>query len=258
MGYAKVIHYGNYVETYDYEGNIRNNGRKKRANEMSGNSEDISAGRKDIAESSQQKEDRRKDNARRSVLAFKRLVAANLGEFNKPILLSLTYAENIESIEQGHEDFNAFARNIRHRFGPQIRYICVAEWQKRGAIHFHTLLWGLSTSLVETERSTRLFASLWKQGFIDLVQTDGSQKIASYLSKYMAKAFLDPRLRGKKAYIASRNILRPVIDKNTLLLPYFYGYKGIDLSTAITLHEKEYETLWLGKGRYKLYQLIHN
>lgn len=110
--------------------------------------------------------------------------------------------------------------------------------------------------LAKTERRTRLVAQMWGQGFVDLVCTDGSHKISGYLSKYMSKTFVDSRLRGKKAFIASRNIKRPVVQKNAMVEPLFFGdLEDIpDLSTALLLKERHYDTVWLGRGRYRLYK----
>jgi len=258
VGYKKLIRYGEFVEIYEYERPVVYNGRKRKSTQNTLGMQDISVCREDIERQKEQKTARRKANIRNSVLAFKRLVLANLGRDSKPLFVSLTYAGITSEIGQGRADFNAFAKNLRNRFGTQIRYICVPEWQKRGAIHFHALIWGLPLGLVASERSTRLVASLWGKGFVDLKETDGHAKIASYLSKYMAKAFLDERLINKKTYIASQNIKRPVVDKNPIMLMYNYGelLKLPDLSTALIDRETSYDTQWLGKANYKRYKLI--
>lgn len=252
-GYSKLIRYGDFVEIFRYERPIVHSGRKKKpVQEPLGMSSD-SILREAIVVEEQQKKARRKSNIRHAVLAFKRLTLANLRVGNEPVLASLTYAGDTQEIGQGHQDFNAFARNLRSRFGKQVQYICVAEWQKRGALHFHALIWGLPHGVAASERHTRVVASLWGQGFVDLRKTDGHPKIASYLSKYMAKAFADPRLAGKKAYVASRGIKRPVVDRNPIML--MYHQRGLidlpDLSTAELLQEKWYMTQWLGQAYYQ-------
>jgi len=259
VGYIKTISYGDTVEIYQYEKDITFNGRRGKKFRNSHYDADLDSAVKDSVRTAEQKQEKRKDNARRTAMVFRRLVSANLGESNCPLLISLTYSENFEDIGLAHKDFNSFARSIRNQFGKEVSYVAVPEFQKRGAIHFHALFWGLdSTSLASTERRTRLVAGLWGKGFVDLVATDGDHKIAGYLAKYMSKTFCDSRLLSKKAYIASRNIKRPVVEKNALLEPLFMG--GLqdipDLSTATLVIEKEYDTVWLGKGRYQLYKTI--
>jgi len=252
MGFTKIVRYGDTLEIYKYEKHAINNRRKKSTTEINDRMSKLSLHREDMQQPEKQEKTRRQSNARHAVLGFKRLVLANLEQFNNPILASLTYAENITDIRQGHKDFHAFARAIRLKFGGSVRYISVAEFQKRGAIHFHTLFWGLPPGLVETERSTRLVAKLWGKGFTDLIQTDGDERISSYLSKYMAKMFTDPRLSGKRAYIASRNVLRPLEDKRAIVIQHFYEN---ELSTRTPLREGNYETQWLGACRFRHYSL---
>lgn len=259
MGYIKTITYGDTVEIYQYEKNITHNGRRGKKFRNSHYDANLDSHVEDRVRSAEQKQEKRKDNARRTSMVFRRLVSANLGQSSCPLLVSLTYAENFTEIGLAHKDFNSFARSVRDQFGKGVSYVAVPEFQKRGAIHFHALFWGLDSSeLAKTERRTRLVARLWGKGFVDLVATDGDYKIAGYLAKYMAKTFCDSRLQSKKAYIASRNIKRPVVEKNAFLEPLFMG--GLqdipDLSTAELVIEKEYDTVWLGKGRYQLYKTL--
>lgn len=260
MGYIKLITYGQHAELYQYEENLKFNGRGGRKAQSTACLQGMGEARADSLQQGEQRIAKRTDNARRTSLLFRRLVSANLGVTSKPLLISLTYAKNLTEIRQGYKDFKAFARLLYTRYGKRVSYIAVPEFQKRGAIHFHALIWGLPTKeLAETERRTRLVAGLWGHGFIDLIETDGDIKISSYLAKYMTKAFLDPRLKNQKSYTTSRNIKRPVTIKNPLLLPLFTGglIYETDLSTAVLLQEKQYMTKWLGKGRYRRYQLIH-
>jgi len=255
VGYTKVISYGDIVELYEYEGNVKTSGRKKRTDEKQSGDTDFSNSGKAVQAEEKQKKVRRKGDVKRALLAFKRLVLSNLGKSDVPVLISLTYAENFKDVRLAHKDFNAFARNVRNKLDKSIRYICVAEFQERGAIHFHSLFWGISDELVREERNTRFFARLWGRGFVDVVKTDGNEKIAGYLAKYMGKTFADIRLGGFRAYNASRNVRRPYVDCSTIVLPYYYGYRGIDLSTATLLREAEYMTQWLGKGRYRKFNI---
>lgn len=256
MGYVKVITYSNLIEVYEYERNLpfRVSKYKQGLAGISAPSEV----RTDIRKQVEQKKARQKPNARRSVLAFKRLVSANLGGFQRPVFLTLTYAKNETDLGRARQDFNSFSSYVRDRFGKQIRFVCVPEFQFRGAIHFHTIFWGLPYSITSTEREFRILASMWGHGFVDLKQTDGNIKIATYLAKYMHKAFEDIRLSNKRAWTCSQNMIRPIEDKNTMINPYYYGYRGIELSTATLLHEREFNTYWLGKGRYRLLENKEN
>lgn len=257
MSYVKSIAYGNNLELYNYEANIKFNGRgggqvqsRVRLSSVApnGDTEDNS----DEGQESQEEKRRRRDNQRRSSMAFRRLVIANLGITDPPVLITCTYAENQSDLRIAYEDWQSFTRTLRNRYGKSFKYIAVPEFQKRGAIHFHALVWGLPTDLYQTERRTRLVASFWRRGFIDMKQTDGKEEIAGYLSKYMSKSQNDMRLSGSQAYRASRNITRPEVDKDTLLLYVEYKYELVD---KVPLIDKTFMTQWLGKGRFRLFKV---
>lgn len=95
-------------------------------------------------------------------------------------------------------------------------------------------------------------AGLWGHGYVDVYQTDGHQKLSTYLTKYMAKTFTDYRLLGQKAYTCSRNLIRPEIMSvsnfglDTLLNDFEVENPEID---------KTYDTHWLGKGRHRIYKI---
>ena len=252
MGYNKFIRYGNIIETFTYErplpileGARRKNTRHAR---IPGATDDASA-----IQRSAEFEGKRKDNANRASMVFRQLVLANLTGTEYPLLLTATYRDNQEDLRIGYRDFGAFIQALRHRFGKEWRYIAVPEFQKRGAVHFHALIWGLPKNIFEEERSTRLFAGLWKHGFIYLKMTDRNEKLSSYLTKYMAKSFVDRRLMNQKAYVCSRNLLRPEIQGGISN----FGMSVLLDEFGVTLPEidNSYDTHWLGKARHRIYKL---
>lgn len=259
MGYTKLVKYGNNIDIYEYEKDLpdyRRNGHKRFSPVDVLPS--VGADGADIKSENKQVSFRRQDNARRAQLAFSRLVKSNLGCSENPLLASFTYATHITDLGQGRKDFASFGRNFRRVFGVGSRYIAVSEFQRSGRLHFHALLWTVGAEkLAKTERHTRLFAGLWRKGFVDLVYTDGNDKLSSYLAKYMGKAFLDSRLFGQKAYITSKNVLRPITERCPLLAPYFYG--GLvdfpDLSTVPTCRDVRYNTYYLGECHFRNFDL---
>jgi len=251
MGYNKVVVSGNILEIYEYDKNIRLFTRPKRKNAVRNDRPLLDT---DGANLLQAREvGKRRDSARRARVAFGRLVRSNLVGAERPILLTLTYAENVQSLKLGYRDFTSFVQALRYHLGQDFKYVSVPEFQKRGALHFHALVWGLPEALVLRERSDRFLAKLWSKGFIFLTQTDGNEKLSHYLTKYMSKAYLDPRLKGCKAYVGSRNLMRPTSMAGVSpLWPILDEYK---LSPDMLLRSVEYMTQWLGKGRYRRYQI---
>jgi len=217
---------------------------------------------------------RRADNARRARENFRRLVAANLGRDGNPALLTLTVYRGL-STATAFLYLRELFRTLRDIGYRDLRYISVVEFQKRGSIHFHVLVWGLPYEIVCThkrghahavclnrgkcERSTRNIQRLWMAGYCDLHTTDGSPKLASYMAKYLFKEMLREgedttsknTKRSYKAYSASRNIMRPV-QVAAGAVYYLLDQVGVDKSPV---QQKEYDTQWLGRANYKRYQM---
>lgn len=238
-GHLKVIQSGRVIEIYRYENPayIPHKPRKKKT--WRTNTESIG---------------RRRDNIHRQRKSFVRLVRANLFSDFVPSLLTLTMQE-IAPLPHCNGLFKEFINLLRERFDG-IKYIAVPEFQKRGAVHYHLIVWGLPDEIVLNERESRYLQILWGHGFVDIIKTDGSPRLASYLSKYMTKVLDDPRMARKKAYMTSRAILRPSIHKGKgakTVLSYAKEIWDLDLSTAIPCYEREFQTEWLGGGLYKMY-----
>jgi len=251
MGYNKVIVSGTLIETYEYERELHQSGKKYRAKQgvLDDRVMGDSGANKQQAESVRKKNKRRPDNAKRAAVVFRRLVAAQLDGVACPLLITLTYARNETSLKVGYSDFRRFIQLARRQFGLDFKYIAVPEFQRRGAVHFHALFWGLPEEVLGQERHTRLVAKLWGCGFVFLKQTDGDRKIAAYLAKYMSKAYLDDRLAGLKAFTSSQNLIRPVaVGRNGPLWPVFEDLKVIP---SHQLKESSYDTQWLGRCIYK-------
>ena len=82
--------------------------------------------------------------------------------------------------------------------------------------------------------------------------TDGNQRLSSYLTKYMAKSFTDHRLMNQKAYVRSRNLIKPVIASvSNFGLDAFLDEAGAGTPEI----DKSYDTHWLGRGRHRIYKI---
>jgi len=260
MDYTKVLYYADIVEVTSYERHPRPT--RKRIGRPSEDDADVhelvSSGSSTSITEKPTKIRTEKD-ARRSVLDFRRLCIANFAAFGNPVWSSFTYGANQCDVDIARADWLAFTQRSRRTFGPKFRYIAVTEFQQRGAVHYHAFLWGISEALVAAERTTRLVAGLWGKGYVDLINTDGSGKLATYMSKYAGKNFIDSRLAGRRAYISSRNVVRPIVDRGAVLGMYFHNGdlpSLPDLSTGVILHESDFMTSFMGRANYKKYKLL--
>jgi len=191
---------------------------------------------------------------KRKVKKFHRLVNANLIGDGNPALFTLTMLE-VTTVVSAYASFGIFIQRLRKSFGRSFRYIIVPEFQERGAVHFHMMIWGIPEEYVKNERDNRCFQSYWQRGYLDCMATDGSEKLAGYLAKYMSKAMFDKRLLGQKSYSASRNVLRSVRLPFASAVAYSKEIWGIDLSTDVPLQERIYQSKYLGTGRYRVYKI---
>ena len=255
MGYNKIIISGNDLEIYEYEKDIVTlvGGTRRNNSDTS-----VHVGLGTNGEDSLQKRDssasmgKRQDNARRASMAFRRIVTSNLVGSAPAILVTLTYADNFTDLTGAYRHTTAFNQSLRYRYGKAFSYVFVPEFQKRGAVHFHALYWRLPEELFHSEREARTLSKLWGHGFVFLKQTDGNERLAFYLAKYFTKAFLDPRLKNQKSYVASRNVKRPIVQKGPFLIPIVLEEYGV---TEDPLVDNSYMTKWLGEGRYRLFKL---
>jgi len=237
MGLTKIIKSGNIIEIFEYERKLPENmvyrSLPKRRSVLGY---------------------RRKNNVFAMAKRFRRLVQANLVGNDRPSFLTLTIKE-VTTLVEAYRRFRLFTQSLRYHFSADLRYIAVPEFQKRGAVHFHLLVWGFSKDIIKNERQTRFIAKLWGQGFVDIFETDGHSKLAGYLAKYMSKAMFNSKFGTSKGYVASRNVMRPVSFSNSLafeLKDYIWGVDNLIPKTF------EFDTLWLGRCYYKMYNLNTN
>jgi len=260
MSYNRYIIYGDRFELFKYERepSLYRSSRKSSSNDVFTNNRDDG----DIVlglpvEAPVGTKIKREDHAKRSQMAFRRIVLCNLQGSENPILFTATYRKNQGQISEAFRDFTSCVQALRYKFGSSFRYICVPEFQRRGAVHFHALFWGIQKELLGIQRewpSNSIDCFFWGHGFVFVKNTDGNKKISTYLSKYMVKAFKDPRLGGKKAYVASRNIIRPVIGGcSDFVVSYLLcDYVGVDKSPIL---QRQYMTQYLGNCDYQLFNI---
>jgi len=194
--------------------------------------------------------ERRQDNLRRVRRKFLRLVQTELAHKGAPSFATLTFATNVDlsTAFRLHTEFHA---RLKKEFGNGISYISVPEFQKSGRPHFHILIWGIADHYIKHERERRYLQAIWAYGYLDVIATDGSPKLAGYMAKYMQKAVHDERLLGRRAYNCSRNVMRPLLYKTSAVVHYAQEVLGVDIEL---LTEKSYQTQWLGAGNYQVFK----
>lgn len=131
------------------------------------------------------------------------------GKTFRPVFLTLTFADNVTDLDDAHSEFRRFIKRLGNYvtgFEGSLKYVVVPEFQKRGAVHYHLVLFNLPyTPAKELQR-------IWGQGFIKINAIDEVDNVGAYICKYMTKeedGDQKERLRGRKCYFSSRGLHKP-------------------------------------------------
>ncbi|EKZ4846015.1 Rep protein [Listeria monocytogenes] len=227
----KIIETPTYLEIYDYEAMIT----PKRKTSVP----EISPERKEqlawLYEEEQPTTDKRKkydelsaqgqyDSLKRKQQHYKhmrfeiaRLVDMNFD--NQTKFLTLTFRENIQHITYANNEFKKFIKRLNYDLyqtkTTHLKYLATWEKQKRGAIHYHIILFAFP--FISVSRLT----TVWRNGFVKInkIDVDSAENRGRYISKYFDKA-LDLKEHKKKAFFKSRNLQLPAVTKKLAKTPY--------------------------------------
>lgn len=157
--------------------------------------------------------------------------------------ITLTFAENITDVTEANKKFNNWSKCILRK-KPDFKYLCVPEFQKRGAVHYHlitnlecgsdllparkpkqtksdkgkyhTLIYYDLPFWVDKEGKSYGFSSAF-----DLRLTNDKFNVALYITKYLYKD-IDNRLYGRRKIMHSMDLDRPEYRETRLKnLSYF-------------------------------------
>lgn len=180
-------------------------------------------------------------NIIRSKLECQRLAKCNSNEWKT--FITLTFAENIEDIKTANKRFRYFIDKVQ-RVYKDLKYICIPEFQKRGAVHYH-LLTNIdinNTDLIYSQKDNKKFKHIkyWNDGFtkVDNLEKD-IKKIVGYISKYMTKD-IDNRLYNHRRYFYSRNLIKPTTNYLNLSNPKHLKYYMKKINDKSLIYNNSY------------------
>ena len=145
------------------------------------------------------KKDHQKQSSIRAKNKIRRLIIGNIYHYQqyKPSFLTLTFKENITLIKDANYQFTLFIKRINYFLGYKIRYVSVPEFQKRGAVHYHLIIFNTSfISAIKIEE-------IWANGDIEITLANRGYKAFNYITKYISKTFEDERYKNQKRYFYS-------------------------------------------------------
>ena len=154
-------------------------------------------------------------NITRSKINLQNLIKCNEKDFKT--FFTLTFEENLTDVKEANKKFNVWCRNFRRLF-PNFKYVCVPEFQKRGAVHYHlmTNVPYTDTKVLLEERRIYNNKSGWQigkdvKGWIygySMAKDMDNVNLVGYITKYMTKD-IDDRLFSQHRYFYSQNLNKP-------------------------------------------------
>lgn len=197
---GQIIEIINYENGYlkGYENKNANTGRKK--------------------EESENYQEHRKQVLQRAKTDVRRLINSNVGLNEGNItekFLTLTFAENVTDLDQANYEFKKFIARLNYKVTGEkkttLKYITVVEFQKRGAIHYHTIIFNMPYI------KHRDLQELWSNGHLKVNKIKHVDNLGAYITKYMndpnkdqGRQEEDNRLKGRKSYFTSRGLNKPI------------------------------------------------
>ena len=227
----KVIVSGNIVEVYDYEKpiiagySIKDNYKCGRCFEASEEDKQINRGKVF-------------NRAKRDI---RRLVNCNIQENSK--FITLTFVDNITDLKLANYEWKKFKQRLETKIGYKLQYVVVIEFQKRGAIHYHCVMFNLPYI-----KNNKL-QEIWGNGFVKINNIDNVDNVGAYVCKYMTKTD-DDRLIGQKMYFSSRGLEKPVEIKEKARVETLASALPASALAYSNTFENEYNTI-----SYKQYNL---
>ena len=185
---------------------------------------------------------RRKERYYRDKIFYiRRLVDCNYDD--KSSFLTITFKENITDVKLAHNEFEKFMKRLkRYLKRTKIKYIATWERQKRGAVHYHIILFDVPFMDVNK------MEEIWGNGFVKINQIAKSVKqweVGVYLTKYFVKD-IDKKERYSNAYSKSRGLIEPNEYKQKLDLD---AVNDILLNNEV-LHIKKFKAIQVKKNEF--------
>lgn len=249
--YKKIVYSGDVVEVYEYDKGYlkgyeltdsekRNNGRLK-------------------GEKSNNYEEHRKQVLQRAKKNLRRLINANVGQYGKEFtakFLTLTFRDDVKDLDKANYEFKKFIQRLNYYcFGTKkanLKYTCVIEFQERGAIHYHVIIYNMPYVKAND------IANVWGNGFIKINKIDDIGNVGAYVAEYLGQAekgqgkdVADDRLQGKKSYFSSRGLFKPIEITDKKVVEQVAAALPEDYLTYSATYENEH----LGNITYKQYNL---
>lgn len=257
----KIIECGDYIQAYYFENLKTKTSKKEESSEID---IDYLFKNKNTYEKRNELKTIEFKNVNRSKFQLQRLVKSNEDKFKT--FLTLTFADNLSDVNEANKKFAIWRTKIKSIY-KDFQYVCVPEFQKRGAVHYHLLTnLEINKSYKYTRRCKHLEVVLiipqehkksqydvkyWPYGYSSVFSMKDIN-VVGYLSKYMTKD-IDNRLFGHRRYFNSYNLKIPseyIFEKDSPELIYFLT----KISNSDITYRKKYLDIYGNEINYVEYK----
>ncbi len=102
-----------------------------------------------------------------------------------PKFLTLTFKENVTDLDQTNYEWKKFRQRLEYQVKEKLKYLTVIEFQKRGAVHYHSMLFNMPYI------KQKVIRDAWGHGFIYINAIEQIDNLGAYVSKYLRKELAD-------------------------------------------------------------------
>ena len=168
------------------------------------------------------------------------------GRAFKPVFYTINF-HKILPLDYCHREFKLFIKKLNYHFKLDLKYLAVVEYQKRGAVHYHMVLFNMPyISFKELDK-------YWcHNGTCTIKLLRDTVGMADYITKELSKTFKYNELDNRKKYFCSKNLLKPVIE-------YSENKIKVELNSMgehKIFKNKNYNTKFLGEVSQVQYLLL--
>jgi hypothetical protein len=180
------------------------------------------SGRKPSKPSQQaQKDKNRAYSVRKAYAQIRDLIYANYGYHNELAKFFTLTFKGDAGLPEANKKFHLFIKRVNFYLktidGRKLQYIAVPEFQKRGATHYHVIVFNFP--FIDGKNIFhKTINELWCYGFVEATKisvSNGLEPVVLYMTKYIRAQELDPRFDNKKRFFHSEDLFLPQIIKNS-------------------------------------------
>lgn len=235
--FQRLVVSGDFLELYKYD-TIQSRDYKKRKIPYPREPEQLIF---DFEKENKQKE-KTMFSINRTRTLIRRIINSNK-DFTK--FITLTFKENITDIQQANRIFSKFIMRLKYKF-PELKYLAVIEFQKRGAIHYHMVC---NLDFLPNKE----LSEFWSYGFVKINEIAHVTNLGAYVCKYLQKDVFDSRMFGQKKYFCSRNCIKPFEIYDAKMILDSLKMYGIEIDNPV--YKSKFDNIYTGKVEYNQYKI---